>query len=268
MYSLGRCLGPVLFSCVRDGDAEANMTWCLVLWGTSAEDVTLFPRPSLSSPESLWGSQMVWGRESLSSQWLGRWQELRSLTAGNLDCLYLCLSSLPFSFRSLSLFSLGLPFPTGSLLGLVSQVLSLAQPKIRHMTHARPVRLSSESLNPKENNWEQDAVRTDSSWQQCMQETARSPCLSGSLGLFWLLFFLRLSLAPFSFILIFLVSFEPFSKFFKIFFFLVFSKFHLCLNWPALVPILCNQKALIEAYTHVWILMVHLLTHVTLEFIT
>lgn len=32
------------------------MTWCLVLWGyagTSAEDVTLFPRPSLSSPESL-----------------------------------------------------------------------------------------------------------------------------------------------------------------------------------------------------------------------
>lgn len=74
-------------------------------------------------------------------------------------------------------------------------------------------------------------VRTDSSWQQCMQETAYSPCLSGSLGLFWLLFFLRLSLAPFYFILIFLVSFEPFSKFLKIFFFyLVFSKFRLCLN--------------------------------------
>lgn len=100
---------------------------------------------------SPWGS-VVSGHQSLSPQWLGRLQELASLTAGNMDCLCPCLSSLPLSFRSLSLFSSGLRFPTGSHLGLVSQVLSLAQPKTRHMTHARPVRLSSESLNPKENN--------------------------------------------------------------------------------------------------------------------
>ena len=187
--------------------------------GTSTADVTLFPRPALDSPGSLLGGLVVSGYKSLSSQWLGRLQELASLTAGNVDCLCPCLSSLPLSFRSLSLFSSGLCFPTGSLLGLVSQVLSLAQPKTRHMTHARPVRLSSESLNPKKNNWEQDVVRTDSSRQQCMQETAHSPRLSGSLVLWLLAPFLSEAEPCTLFFHSFLVSFEPFSKFLKIFFF-------------------------------------------------
>lgn len=160
-------------SCVRDGDTETNMTWCLVLWGTSAEISPCFRALPLSSPWSL--SLRISdgvGRESRArSGWGGRSCSHDSWEPG----LPLPMSvQPPFSFQSLSLFSLGLPFPTGSL-GLVSPGAVSCSAKIRRVTQAQASQAFFRAWIPKENNWEQDVVRTDSSWQQLHAETATPP---------------------------------------------------------------------------------------------
>ena len=65
---------------------------------------------------SPWGS-VVSGHQSLSPQWLGRLQELASLTAGNGDCLCPCLSSLPLSFGRSPCFPQACASPLAVFLG-------------------------------------------------------------------------------------------------------------------------------------------------------
>lgn len=112
-------------------------------------------------------------------------------------CVYLA-SLFPSSYPPHSPLRIALPHWQSSWDGQSGAVSCSAKGQAADPSQARQT-VSPESLNPKENSSREEVVGTDSSWQRCIQETACYPCLSGYLGLFWLLFFLRLSIAPFFF---------------------------------------------------------------------
>lgn len=123
-----------------------NMTWYLVLWDMQGQQ--LRTSPCFIDLHLFYQSHSLWTSGGVRALAIVRvvdraWKCDR---AGRVDRHCLCLSGIHFSFQLPLHFPLRIALPIGSLLGTVSQVLSPAQPKVRHLPQARPVRLSLQRI--------------------------------------------------------------------------------------------------------------------------